>query len=97
MKSMELQLIYFWDTNKTDIYTYEKFLFIWNAKKQKEIAHLLVHSSNAGKSQDRVRLNPGARNSFWVSHVDGRNPSTWAIYHQLVPRVHISGKPEVEA
>lgn len=39
----------------------------------------LVHSAVGSDSQGCVRLMPGARNSIWVSHIDGRNSSTWTI------------------
>lgn len=41
-------------------------------KREREIFHQVVYSPNSHNSQDWVRLKPAAKDSIWVSHVDGR-------------------------
>lgn len=37
------------------------------------------HFPNAHSSQDWARLKAGTRNSIWLAHMGGRDPSPWAI------------------
>lgn len=46
---------------------------------RQEIFHLLVCCLNACGSLGWAWLRPGAWDSIWVSHIAGRDPSTWAI------------------
>lgn len=59
--------------------------FIWTAawQKKRDNFHLLVHSHCNG--QGWTSLKPGALNSLWISHVNGRCPSTWAIFYAAFP------------
>lgn len=43
----------------------------------------LIHAG----SQGLARPKPGARNSMWVFHMDGRGSCTWKISHFLLRRI----------
>lgn len=48
---------------------------------QADIDRVLICSSNNHNSGGEARIKPGARNSIQVSHLSGRNASTWASLH----------------
>lgn len=50
----------------------------WERNSQGEIFYVYLHHS-ATTIQVWVRPKPGAQNSNLFSHMDGRDPSTWAI------------------
>lgn len=77
------------------------FSSIWKADlRVREFFQLLVHSPNAPNSWDkdkgrgrgmaRATWEVKARNSFWISHFGGRDPSISAITSCL-PGVHLQG------
>lgn len=65
---------------------YLNYLFIYLFERQRnrerqrliESSHLLIYTLNTHKCQDCAGPKFGARNSTWVSHLNGGYPATWA-------------------
>lgn len=67
----------------TSFLTFYRFLgfFFWKAGRAREweIFFLLLCSQNAHNGQGWTRLKLGDRSWTWISHLGGRDPSSWVI------------------
>lgn len=60
-------------------FSFSDFLYVFERQRDGKIFQIPVYS-NGCKSQSWTKQKLGACSSIWISHVNGRSPSTWAVF-----------------